>query len=88
MKLLSGEVDSLVNELLAKEGQIAVVEKQLKEIDDIEKEVIERNPLINQLNLEINDLETKAKETRSNINGYQNKLHDLKKKVIIPLQTK
>jgi len=60
---------------------MAAIEKQVNEMDTIEKESVELNDLINQLNIEIADLEAKSKDSNSNINGYQNKLHDLKKKV-------
>ena len=87
IKLLNSEVNNLLNQLLTKEGQLTAFEKQVKDVEIIEKDMIEMDFLINQLDIEITELEGKGKETKSSITNYQNKLHDLKKKVNFALIT-
>lgn len=82
MKHLNHEINSLGSQISMNETRLSIVDKQAKEMEGIETEIIEGENIINQLAHEISELEIKEKDTKTQINTYQAKLYDYKRKVI------
>jgi len=82
IKHLNIEVNHLKNQISITENRLSMVDKQAKENESLENEIIEGENIINQLAHEISELEIKEKDTKTSINTYQAKLYDFKRKLI------
>ena len=82
MKRLAHDINVLLNQILNKDGYLSCIEKYAKEIENIEKEIVDKNNAMSHANADISDLETKSKETRTQINDLQIRLRDTQQRVI------
>lgn len=82
MKRMSHEINTLLNQILNKDGHLSSVEKYAKDVENAEKEIVEKNNAMSHLNVDIADLEAKSKETKAQITELQIKLRDTQQRVI------
>jgi chromosome segregation ATPase len=70
---MSHEINILLNQILNKDA---------KDVENAEKEIVEKNNAMSHLNVDIADLESKSKETRAQMTDVQIKLRDTQQRVI------